>query len=47
MKFGGSVDRRGLRDLGKRKDIILIYCIKFSKKINKNIFIKIIPLNFH
>lgn len=46
MKLGGR-EKRGLRDLGKRKDIILIYCMKFSKKINKHIFIKIIPLNFH
>lgn len=39
------MDRRSLKDLGKRKDLILIYCMKFSK--NKNIFTKIIPLTFH
>lgn len=38
------MDRRSLKDLGKRKDLILIYCMKFSKN---NIFTKIISLNFH
>lgn len=45
-----GVERKGPRRIwrrGKNIRIFKIYCMKFSKKINKNIFTKIIPLNFH